>query len=184
MKRLYQTLLAQIQKLELPEHYSSKQLAIRFMQAFALEQASSCPRRQFGAILLNHQTNTILSDGYNGAPRGGSRLCGGNHSCERETKGIRSGTYLEIGCHHAEANAILNAASNGISTHGATLLVTGEPCLQCAKLIHHAQLQAVLYLPGQYTQHNGINYLQDHGVQTYPIQLQNDGTTEDQDDAG
>ena len=34
---------------------------------------------------------------------------------------------------HAEANAYLQAAKNGISLDGATLYVTGMPCIDCAK---------------------------------------------------
>jgi len=167
MKDLYQTILAQLEPLPLP--HSKKHLAIRLMQAYALEQASNCPRNQFGAILIDPETNTILSDGYNGAPRGGTHLCGGDNICLRTTNGIKSGTHVEIGCHHAEQNAILNAASNGISTKGAMLLVTGEPCLQCAKTIHHAQIKAVLYIKGGYTTKKGIDYLERHGVKTYPL---------------
>ena len=69
-------------------------------------------------------------DGYNGGPRGGGALCGGD-TCLRDDKAVQSGTRMEIGCHHAEMNVICNAAANGIQTQGAWLLVTGEPCVLC-----------------------------------------------------
>ena len=31
-----------------------------------------------------------------------------------------------------------NAAASGVATRGAWIIVTGEPCVLCAKLIHHA----------------------------------------------
>ena len=52
-------------------------------------------------------------DGYNGGPRGGGDLCGGDE-CLRDTMNVKSGTRVEIGCHHAEMNLICNAAANGV----------------------------------------------------------------------
>jgi dCMP deaminase len=47
---------------------------------------------------------------------------------------------------HAEANAILFAAKNGISTNGCTLYVTLSPCSECAKMIIQAGIKRVVYL--------------------------------------
>ena len=41
-------------------------------------------------------------------------------------------------------NLICNAAANGVPTNNAWLIVTGEPCMMCAKLIHHAGIQRVV----------------------------------------
>ena len=114
-----------------------KHLAVRIQQCLALAEASNCPRRTFGALLVDPKRNVVLMDGYNGGPRGGGRLCGGEE-CLRDTMNIESGTRVEIGCHHAEMNLICNAAANGVPTNNAWLIVTGEPCMMCAKLIHHA----------------------------------------------
>ena len=46
---------------------------------------------------------------------------------------------------HAEANAIAQAAKHGISTHGASIYVTLEPCLYCLKLIISAGIREVFY---------------------------------------
>ncbi len=140
-----------------------KHIRIRIAQCLALAQASNCPRRTFGALLLDPERNVILMDGYNGAPRGGGRLCGGE-VCLRETGAIPSGTRTEIGCHHAEMNVICNAAASGVATRGAWLIVTGEPCLMCAKLLHHAGIARVMVVLGGYAGDNGLAYLQAHGV--------------------
>ena len=103
-------------------------------------------------------------DGYNGGPRGGGRLCGGEE-CLRDTQHVQSGTRMEIGCHHAEMNVICNAAANGVPTRGAWLFVTGEPCALCSKLIHHAGIEKVLVIDGGYAGANGVNYLENHGVE-------------------
>jgi len=43
-----------------------KHVQIRIEQCLALAKASNCPRRKFGALLLDPQRNVVLMDGYNG----------------------------------------------------------------------------------------------------------------------
>ncbi len=140
-----------------------KHLQIRIEQCLALAKASNCPRRTFGALLLDPDRNVILMDGYNGGPRGGGKLCGGD-VCLRDEQDVKSGTRIEIGCHHAEMNVICNAAASGVATRGAWLIVTGEPCIMCAKLIHHAGITRVIVVEGGYRGANGVAYLEGHGV--------------------
>lgn len=145
-----------------------KHLEIRIEQCLALAKASNCPRRKFGALLLDPDRNVILMDGYNGAPRGGGELCGGN-ICLRDKLGIESGHNNEIGCHHAEMNVICNAAANGVATKNMWLITTGEPCIMCAKLIHHAGISYIIIVSGGYIGSNGIDYLQTYGVKIQTI---------------
>lgn len=140
-----------------------KHIRIRIEQCLVLATASNCPRRQFGALLLDPERNVVLMDGYNGGPRGGGRLCGGE-VCLRDDRAISSGTRFEVGCHHAEMNVICNCAASGVPTKGAWLVVTGEPCTLCAKLIHHAGIGKVIVVGGGYAGENGIPYLENHGV--------------------
>ncbi len=142
----------------------AKHLHIRIEQCLALSKASNCPRRKFGALLLDPNRNVILMDGYNGGPRGGGALCGGEE-CLRDTQNIASGTQVEVGCHHAEMNVICNAAASGVATEGAWLIVTGEPCIMCSKLIHHAGIARVVVVDGGYGGFNGVGYLEAHGVE-------------------
>lgn len=145
-----------------------KHIRIRIEQCLALAKASNCPRRKFGALLVDPERNVVLMDGYNGGPRGGGALCGGE-VCLRDTMAIESGTRVEIGCHHAEMNLICNAAANGVPTRGAWLIVTGEPCTMCAKLIHHAGIARVLVVSEGYAGANGVPYLTEHGVEVVAV---------------
>lgn len=145
-----------------------KHIRIRIEQCLVLSEASNCPRRKFGALLLDPQRNVVLMDGYNGGPRGGGELCGGD-VCLRDTQQVESGTRMEIGCHHAEMNVVCNCAASGVPTRGAWLVVTGEPCMMCAKLIHHAGIQKVLVVGGGYAGANGIDYLNAHAVEVQYI---------------
>ena len=87
-----------------------KHLRIRIEQCLALAKASNCPRAKFGSLLVDPERNVILMDGYNGGPRGGGDLCGGD-VCLRDSEQVISGTRVEVGCHHAEMNVICNAAA-------------------------------------------------------------------------
>jgi dCMP deaminase len=140
-----------------------KHLKIRIEQCLALAKASNCPRAKFGSLLVDPDRNVILMDGYNGGPRGGGELCGGE-VCLRDTENVVSGTRVEVGCHHAEMNVICNAAANGVPTKNAWLIVTGEPCMMCAKLIHHAGVTRVIVVDGGFGGANGMDYLNSHGV--------------------
>ena len=121
---------------------------------------STCPRGQVGAVIFNPDTYVIIADGYNGPPRKGGSLCGGDE-CIRKCP---SGTQIQIGCHHAEMNAICNAARQGASTLGEAIAITCEPCLLCAKLIHHAGIELVIYDAKGYSS-EGVEYLKSHGVE-------------------
>ena len=114
-----------------------------------------------GAVIYDPLTNAIISDGYNGPPRKGGHLCGGG-TCTRTERKIASGTRCEVGCHHAEMNALLNALRLGHSTLGAHMIITCEPCLMCAKMIHHAGITRVLYLQRHYASIEGVHYLNAH----------------------
>lgn len=146
-----------------------KHIRIRIEQCLSLAAASNCPRRKFGALLLDPSRNVILMDGYNGGPRGGGELCGGD-VCFRDTMGVQSGTRMEIGCHHAEMNVVCNAAASGVATRGAWMIVTGEPCMMCAKMIHHAGIDKVIVVSKGYAGENGIDYLLKHGVHVEAVE--------------
>jgi dCMP deaminase len=94
---------------------------------------STCLRHNVGAIIV--RDSIILSTGYNGSPRG-FKHC---ETCIRDVKNIKSGDNTEI-CFsvHAEANAIINAARNGVSIIDGELYCTHAPCTNCLKMIINA----------------------------------------------
>ena len=145
----------------------SDRLRSKLRQCRENSTMSTCAlkNRQFGAMLLHPTTFHTLLDAYNGGPMGGHNVCGGD-KCLRDVNKIPSGTCLEVGCHHAEQNLICFAARYGVPTEGRALLVTGEPCLMCAKMILSAGITTVYYVSGGYSTKAGIEYLNEHGVET------------------
>ena len=107
---------------------------------------SSCLRRQVGAVIVKDKR--IMTTGYNGAPAG-VKTCIERGVCMRNEQNIPSGTHAEL-CYaaHAEQNAIIQAAREGISLKGCVLYCTHQPCVVCAKMIINAGIIEVIYKEG------------------------------------
>lgn len=122
---------------------------------------STCLRRQVGAVLVRDER--IIATGYNGAPRGISHCL--EVGCLREKMGIRSGERYEL-CRgvHAEQNAIINAAYYGVSTKGAVLYCTNQPCLICARMIINAGIDKVVHR-GNFTDDLAVQFMKDAGIE-------------------
>ncbi len=132
-----------------------------FMElASVVASRSTCLRRAVGAILVRDRR--ILATGYNGAPSG-LRHCE-EVGCMREKLGVPSGERHEL-CRglHAEQNAIIQAAVHGTSIKDATIYVTHQPCVVCAKMIINAQIKKVFCL-GEYPDKLSRNMLEEAGI--------------------
>lgn len=111
---------------------------------------SHAKRRQVGACLVTDQKVTLT--GYNGTPYGK------DNSCEDEN----NVTKIEVV--HAELNAVLKAAREGISILNSTLYVTLSPCLMCSAMLIQAGVKRVVY-KDEYRDLSGIDYLRSSGIQ-------------------
>ncbi len=104
-----------------------------------LSTASKCVSKQVGAVIVKN--GRILSTGYNGTPSGFTNCnehWDGKYTAEHHEW---SKTY-EI---HAEMNAIIWAAREGISIDGATIYVTLEPCSECSKNLIASGIKRIVY---------------------------------------
>ena len=118
-----------------------------FMQMAELTaQRSTCLRRNVGAVIVKDKH--IIATGYNGAPRGIAH-CDEKGGCLREKLGVPSGERHEL-CRalHAEQNAIIQAATLGQSIEGATIYITNQPCVICAKMIINAGIDRIVVKDG------------------------------------
>ena len=141
-----------------------------YYHALLLSDRSPCCRGNVGAIIID-QSNNPISMGFNGPPRGAAgSLCKGDR-CERNDLKIESGTHIEIGCHHAEANALMNAVKKGISVDHCSLVITTAPCMVCAKLIHHSGIKEVFFPISSKYDRRGQEYLEENQVEINLIDL-------------
>ncbi len=108
----------------------------RYFMNLAVQAAtrSTCPRKHVGAVIVRDKS--ILSTGYNGSIRGAEHC-------------TDVGCLMEAGhcvrTVHAEANALVQAASHGVRLEGAEIYVTASPCFDCFKLIANAGIRTIYY---------------------------------------
>jgi dCMP deaminase len=108
----------------------------RYFMNLAVQAAtrSTCPRKHVGAVIVRDKS--ILSTGYNGSIRGAPH-------CDEAGCLMDNGHCVRTV--HAEANALVQAARNGVRLEGAHIYVTASPCFNCFKLIANAGLSTVFY---------------------------------------
>lgn len=99
-----------------------------------IAQWSKDPSTQCGAVMIG-ESGQVLSQGYNGFPRG--------MSDSDELYANRHIKYDRIV--HAEMNAIYNASRSGVSLAGATAYIHGLPCChECAKAMIQVGIKEVV----------------------------------------
>lgn len=128
--------------------------------AHEIAKASKCVSKQVGAVIV--RDGRILSTGYNGTPSGYVNCCDhweGNYTAEHHDW---SKTY-EI---HAEMNAIIWAAREGIRIKDATIYVTLEPCSECSKNIIATGIKRIVFDKSYEHTHSEIitKFITDNGV--------------------
>lgn len=95
---------------------------------------STCDRKHVGAVVVRERM--ILTTGYNGSIRGLPH-------CDEVGHLMEDGHCVRTT--HAEANALVQAARNGVSVDGADIYVTASPCFGCFKLIANAGLTRIVF---------------------------------------
>lgn len=106
-----------------------------------IARESKCVSLQVGAVIV--KDNRVVSMGYNGTVSGYINC---NEALDADV--YKRDDHTEwSNAHeiHAEMNAILFAAKNGISTDECTLYCTHEPCDQCLKNIIQAGITRVVF---------------------------------------
>lgn len=97
---------------------------------------STCDRAFVGCVLVN-KDHRIVSTGYNGSVAGNPHCLDVGHT-------MRDGHC--IATIHAEMNALLYCAREGIPVKGCIAYVTHFPCLNCTKALIQAGIVAIYYL--------------------------------------
>lgn len=109
---------------------------------------STCDRAMVGCVIVN-KDNRIVSTGYNGSVTG-------NPHCDDVGHTLRDGHC--IATIHAEMNALLYCAKEGISVNNCSAYITHFPCLNCTKSLIQAGIKE-------------IYYIEDYRVDEYALEL-------------
>ena len=102
--------------------------------ARVVSSRATCQRKFVGAVIVRDRV--ILSTGYNGSIRGMPHCSESGHMME---DGHCVATI------HAEMNAIIQAARNGVALEGSAIYITASPCWSCFKALANAGIQRICY---------------------------------------
>jgi dCMP deaminase len=95
---------------------------------------ATCDRKHVGAVIV--KSKRLLSTGYNGS-------ISGTAHCDEVGHMMEDGHCVRT--IHAEANAIVQAARNGVNLDGSWIYITSSPCWPCFKLISNSGIKKVLF---------------------------------------
>lgn len=146
-------------------------------------ELSSATRLHVGCVVV--KDNTIIGIGYNGMPSGWNNTCEVTiyvlkEECYKTDLEMRELGYTET-THgwtkkktkrevlHAETNALAKVARSTNSSEGASLFVTHEPCLDCAKIIHQAGIKEVYYRNEYPRADGGAQFLKNCGISVHKL---------------
>lgn len=106
--------------------------------AQTVARRSTCTRRAaVGAVLANN-ANRVVATGYNGSPAAAPHCDDVGCLLDADGHCVRSV--------HAELNAIIQCAQDGVSTVGLVAYCTHSPCPRCAAALVQAGISKVVYL--------------------------------------
>lgn len=145
---------------------SQKDLDSTYMGVALLHAKLSKARRsRVGACLVTRQG--VCLGGFNGGPVGLSNECEdvvSSYYCQNTKRQVEElVTRPEI--IHAEKNAILKCAREGVSCLGATMYVTLSPCVPCAAMLINAGITRLVY-QDIYRDTQGLDLLQKANIIT------------------
>lgn len=118
-------------------------------------QLSKARRKKVGCLIV--KDGMIISDGFNGMPKGF------DNNCEKAGRADALVTKKEV--LHAESNAITKLAKSTQSSDGATIYITCSPCVDCSKLIIQAGIRRLVFSE-VYKNDHGLKLLDKAGILT------------------
>lgn len=118
-----------------------------FMQMAELTaQRSTCLRRKVGAVIVKDKH--IIATGYNGRASRTSPLRRFRGMSAAETGRSFRQRHELCRALHAEQNAIIQSATLGQSIENASIYITHQPCVICAKMIINAGINRIVVKEG------------------------------------
>lgn len=121
--------------------------------AWVTAMRGTCDRLSVGAVIA--RDGRTISTGYNGNVSGVAHC--------QHVDNTPCSTAM-----HAEANALIYAARNGVATSDAHLYTTHMPCYDCARLIINAGITKVFFMV-PYRKREGVALLNLVGVEVFQL---------------
>ncbi|WP_308655125.1 deaminase [uncultured Anaerococcus sp.] len=132
--------------------------------AKTVARRGTCDRAYVGCVLVNEE-NRIVSTGYNGSIKG-------NPHCDEVGHTMRDGHC--IATIHAEMNAILYCAKEGIATKNTICYVTHFPCLNCTKSLIQAGIKKIYYETAYRMDDYAVELLERNNISFEKIEINED----------
>jgi dCMP deaminase len=128
-----------------------------------LGKRGSCDRGRSGSVIVSPH-HTILATGYVGAPPGQPHCDEVGHMMKTviDEKGNQSQHCVRT--LHAEENAILQCAKDGIRIEGATIYSKMVPCYNCAMRIVRVGIKRVVALKRYHADGQSVELFKNAGV--------------------
>ncbi len=108
-----------------------------------ISRRATCDRGRSGAIIVS-ENNTILTTGYVGSAPGDKHCDEAGHYMVTVIQPDGTSSQHCQRTLHAEENAILQAAMDGVRLRGATLYCKMVPCFNCARRIVRVGIKKVV----------------------------------------
>tara|TARA_R100000995_G_C3403400_1_gene85967 strand:+ start:87 stop:527 length:441 start_codon:yes stop_codon:yes gene_type:complete len=122
-------------------------------------QLSKAERKKVGCLIV--KDGQIISDGYNGTPKGYDNECETVNEKFLDKAENKLQTKREV--LHAESNALMKLAKSTNSSKDSTIYLTMSPCFDCAKLIIQAEVERVV-CSEQYRITDGVDFLRKNNI--------------------
>src|SRR3989338_667143 len=139
-----------------------------------LGKRGTCNRGRSGSVIVS-PGNTILATGYVGSPPGQPHCDDVGHMMKTLTHEDGHQSQHCMRTLHAEENAILQCAKDGIKLDGATIYCKMVPCYNCAMRIVRVGIKRVVAQKRYHTDGQSVKLFNDAGVKLIVI----DDTTEE-----
>jgi dCMP deaminase len=122
----------------------------------------TCDRGRSGAVIVGPE-HTIIATGYVGAPPGQPHCDEVGHLMQTVIRDGKESHHC-VRTLHAEENAILQCAKDGISVKGATIYTKMVPCYNCAMRIVRVGIKRVVALKRYHADEMSIKLFRDAEV--------------------
>ena len=133
-----------------------------------LSRRATCDRGRAATVIASPHY-TILATGYVGSPPGQPHCDDAGHMMKTVTHEDGAQSQHCVRTIHAELNAILQAAQDGVTLKGSTLYCKMTPCYNCAMAIVRSGIARLVAQKRYHADTMSMKLFQDAGVEVLTI---------------